>query len=400
MARAFLAFLALSLAVAASAAGFPPYATLPALPLANDGVEHENYGQAEFVLKEKTDVFRGKYWSGWLVYAPKWGEDARKALAQLVRELEKGGWQVVIRDDPSNPPYATLRYSKDGRDAYVKVEVFEQAHVTLVERGMPTTKVALEPPKPGATKVGENADFPFLKRFPGSKLGATSLVDQPVMVYMAEDKEPVMVAQGAIVKSYQPAAGTGRLEVIVAYREGLKAAGWQIVSEATSLTQSDPNLVARYAKGEVDLWVHIRATGDIDFIVGDAGADRAPSRLKAELDKSCKVAIYGVNFDFDKATLRPDSEPALQSIQKLLAEAPDLAVELGGHTDNVGKRDYNLKLSEARVISAKGWLVAKGVKAERLSAKGYADTQPVAPNDAAEGRAKNRRVELRKARCP
>jgi outer membrane protein OmpA-like peptidoglycan-associated protein len=225
-------------------------------------------------------------------------------------------------------------------------------------------------------------------------------LDQGLLVYMSEDKEPMMVAQGAVVKSYQPAAGTGRLEVIVAYREALKAAGWHVVSEATGLNLTDPNLVAHYAKADVDLWVHIRAAGDIDFTVGDAGAERAPARLKADLAKSCKVAIYGVNFDFDKATLRADSEPALQSILKLFTDNPDLAVELGGHTDNVGKRDYNLKLSEGRVTTVKGWLVGKGVKAERLTARGYADTQPVGSNDTPEGRAKNRRVELKKARCP
>jgi outer membrane protein OmpA-like peptidoglycan-associated protein len=399
MPRAFLAALTFAFSLAAAAAGFPPYATLPQLPFANDGVEHENYGQAEFTLKDKTDVFRGKHWAADLVYAPKWGDDPRKALAQLVRELEKGGWQVVIRDDPSNPPYATMHYTKDGKDAYVKLEIFEQARVTLVERGLPTVKITLEPPKPGGAKVAENADFPFLKRFPGSKLGSTRVEDVPVIVYLAEDKEPVVVAKGATIKSYQAAAGTGRLEVIVAYREALKAAGWRIISEASGINLTDPNMVAHYAKADVDLWVHVRAAGDIDFTVGDAGAERAPGRLKAELDRSCKVAVYGVNFDFDKATLRADSESALNAILKLLTDHADLAVELGGHTDNVGKRDYNLKLSEARVKTVRGWLVGKGVKAERLTAKGYADMQPIETQETPEGRAKNRRVELKKARC-
>jgi outer membrane protein OmpA-like peptidoglycan-associated protein len=400
MARALLAVLAL-LAFTAAAATLPPYATLPRLPLANDLVEYESYGQAEFVLKEKTDVYRGKYWAAGLVWEGKY-LDERAAHAAIIDALQKGGWQVVTRDDPANPPSATLRYTKDGKDAWLRLETFEHAIVKIVERGMPATKLSLEPPKPGMTKVAENADFPFLKRFPGSKLGATRVQDDaPMVVEVAEDKEPVMVSKGTVIKSYQTPPGTGRLEVIVAYREALKFAGWEIVREMSGIGLSDPNLTAHYAKGDVDLWVWIHAPGEeISVTVGDAGAERAPNRLKAELDKACKVAIYGVHFDFDKSTLRPDAEPALNSLLKLLTDHPDLAVELGGHTDNVGKRDYNLKLSEARVNTVRGWLVGKGVKAERLTAKGYADTQPVAANDATEGRAKNRRVELRKARCP
>ena len=71
-----------------------------------------------------------------------------------------------------------------------------------------------------------------------------------------------------------------------------------------------------------------------------------------------------------------------------------------GHTDNVGKRDYNLKLSDSRVNAVRGWLVGKGIKADRVTAKGYADTQPVESNETPEGRARNRRVELKKSRCP
>ena len=395
----FLALALLCVALPAAAAPrFPAYVTIPAMPLGDEGVEHEGYGQAEFVLKEKTEVYRGKLWKGNVLYAPKWGDDPRKALASFVKELEAGGWQVVTRDDPANPPSATLRYTKDAKDAWARLEVFEQASLVVVERGPPTVKLQLEAPRAGAAKVGENADFPFLKRFPGSKLKSTAAEDVPMVVQVG-DKEPEMVAQGRTIKHYEAAPGTGRLEVVVAYREALKLAGWQVVDEQTAVTQGDPNVTAHYAKGDVDVWLWIHAPGDIAFHVGDAGGERAPGRLKAELDKSCKVAIYGVHFDFDKATLRADSQAALESILKLLTAYADLGLELGGHTDNAGKRDYNLKLSEARVNAVRGWLVGKGVKAERLTAKGYADTLPVAGNETVEGRARNRRVELRKAGC-
>ena len=394
----FLALAVLCLALPAAAARFPAYVTLPGLAFANDGVEHESYGQEEFVLKEKTEVYRGKLWRADAVYAQKWGDDPKAALGNLIRELEKGGWQVVTRDDPANPPSATLRYMKDAKDSWARIEVFEQARIVVVERGAPTVKLQLDAPRGGATRVAENADFPFLKRFPGSKLVSTAAEDVPMVVQVG-DKEPVMVAQGRTIKHYEAASATGRLEVVVAYREALKAAGWQIVDEQSSVTQSDPNLTAHYAKADVDIWLWIHVPGDIAFHVGDAGAERSPGRLKAELDRQCKVAIYGIQFDFDKATLRADAQPALESLLKLFNEHPDLTLELGGHTDNVGRRDYNLKLSESRVNAVRGWLVGKGVKAERVTAKGYADAQPIAGNDTVEGRARNRRVELRKAGC-
>ena len=78
----------------------------------------------------------------------------------------------------------------------------------------------------------------------------------------------------------------------------------------------------------------------------------------------------------------------------MLQSAPELRLEIGGHTDNVGTPDANQKLSEARAKSVVAALVAQGVSADRVSAKGYGQSSPVADNRTEEGRAKNRRVEL------
>jgi OOP family OmpA-OmpF porin len=69
-------------------------------------------------------------------------------------------------------------------------------------------------------------------------------------------------------------------------------------------------------------------------------------------------------------------------------------VEISGHTDNVGKRSTNMKLSQQRADAVKAWLVAKGIDASRMTAKGYGPDKPVAPNTTAEGRAKNRRIDF------
>lgn len=115
--------------------------------------------------------------------------------------------------------------------------------------------------------------------------------------------------------------------------------------------------------------------------------------------KTCTLEIYGVNFDFNKSTLRPDSEPVLEQLLALFKTDPSNSAEVGGHTDNVGKEDYNMKLSQARADAVKAWLVAHGVAATRLTAHGYGDTKPLVPNTTDANRFKNRRVELKRNNC-
>jgi OmpA-OmpF porin, OOP family len=107
------------------------------------------------------------------------------------------------------------------------------------------------------------------------------------------------------------------------------------------------------------------------------------------------VAIYGVYFDFNKSDVKPESEPALSEIAKLLSGNSSLKVLIVGHTDNVGGIDYNMKLSLARANAVVQSLTTK-YKVNPLSMKPYGAGQlaPVAPNKTEEGRAKNRRVEL------
>jgi OOP family OmpA-OmpF porin len=117
-----------------------------------------------------------------------------------------------------------------------------------------------------------------------------------------------------------------------------------------------------------------------------------------ELTAKGRWVTQGILFDTGKSEIKPESTPTLKQIAATLKQHSELKVEVQGHTDNVGKPDANLKLSQARADAVKQALITQyGVTADQLSAKGYGDTKPATDNKTAEGRANNRRVELVKS---
>jgi len=106
------------------------------------------------------------------------------------------------------------------------------------------------------------------------------------------------------------------------------------------------------------------------------------------------ITLEGVNFNTDSAKLRSESESILDAAVKVLNENSVVHVRVEGHTDSRGSDEYNRKLSERRAQSVVAYLVSQGIDANRLSAIGYGESAPVAPNDTPENMYKNRRVEL------
>jgi outer membrane protein OmpA-like peptidoglycan-associated protein len=107
-----------------------------------------------------------------------------------------------------------------------------------------------------------------------------------------------------------------------------------------------------------------------------------------------KLVLEGVNFDFDKAALRQEDSGSLDNDVATLKSWGDVDIEVAGHTDSMGSDAYNMKLSQQRADAVRNFLISRGVAADRLTAKGYGESQPVADNATDEGRFKNRRVEL------
>ncbi len=107
------------------------------------------------------------------------------------------------------------------------------------------------------------------------------------------------------------------------------------------------------------------------------------------------IVLRNVFFDYNKATLKPESYTELDRLVKILQENPSIRIELSGHTDSRGSDEYNLKLSESRAKSCVDYLVSKGIKADRMEFAGYGETKPIDSNETEEGMANNRRTEFK-----
>lgn len=145
---------------------------------------------------------------------------------------------------------------------------------------------------------------------------------------------------------------------------------------------------------------HVSAKGylfhslNVDGSAGETTTEQVDISLNP-IKAGSRIALRNIFFETGKAELLAESEYELGRIVELLEKNVELRVEIGGHTDNVGSAEANQKLSEARAKAVYNHLVANGIGAGRLSYKGYGESKPVATNDTPEGRAENRRVELR-----
>jgi outer membrane protein OmpA-like peptidoglycan-associated protein len=106
------------------------------------------------------------------------------------------------------------------------------------------------------------------------------------------------------------------------------------------------------------------------------------------------IILKNVFFATNSAVLRPESQNELNKLKQLLDENPKMRIRLNGHTDNEGADADNMSLSDRRALAVRQYLIDKGIVAERLEAKGFGETMPIATNDSPEGRQQNRRTEF------
>lgn len=215
--------------------------------------------------------------------------------------------------------------------------------------------------------------------------------------YDAEDNEYVIEGRKWMI-SYTLKQGfnpPGQLKVRKNFINAIKKIGGTILFER--------GLYMKVAKEGRETWIEVWASDDgsdytltiVERTIMEQEVVADPEAMANDIEKTGHVAIYGIYFDFDSYVIKPESEPALKAIAEMLKTNSSLKVYVVGHTDMIGKLEYNMGLSAKRADAVVKELVNKhGIQANRLKAKGVGPLCPVSTNKTEEGRKLNRRVEL------
>jgi OOP family OmpA-OmpF porin len=306
-------------------------------------------------------------------------------MADHEASLKSDGW-TIIRD------HGELEAKKRVGATTVWYQSFPNSpKVAILEEAPPPRVLTLTPPKSAPETLADNGDYPYATPFPGGSLQRTERASHSLEVKPKNANQP-LIFHVAETKWYAIPKDVSPYEFVTAYDRALEKSGWSVERDGIG---SDGIVWAHYAKNGRDLWLFTRAQGGQQSInVADVGADSAAAKLKQELAASGHVSLYGIYFDTDSATPKPESETTLQHVLQVLTGDVSLRLEVQGHTDDSGSPEHNAKLSGDRAASVKDWLTAHGIASSRLTSKGYGATKPVADNHTPEGKAKNRRVDL------
>jgi OmpA-OmpF porin, OOP family len=248
-------------------------------------------------------------------------------------------------------------------------------------------------------------DFPGLTRMASIYIYAYKDLqfDSETFTVTANGNSTEQAIEGHTVRIHyclkDKAPESSMLQVARNCQNAARAAGGEVLDDHKGGNYYNTSL--RISMGGRETWIIVKARTDChELTVVERQAMHQDVLLDAAgiasgLNSNGSVAVYGIYFDTAKSDLKPESEPALGEISKLMKGNQVLKVFVSGHTDMVGDPAANLKLSQARAQSVINALVTKyGIAAARLTAFGNGPYAPVASNKTEEGRAKNRRVEL------
>ena len=302
----------------------------------------------------------------------------------MLKKLKPTGELVPDMDEP---PIAQGSFMTTGNSAMALMQAFAETGETRFQQAAEKSLSFLAATQP---KTTQDKVFKILSLSRFGSPQQRALVG-PLLVQLQSEQHPDGGWGDSAHTRASSALSTG--QVLFAYQEAgvsidspqFKSGVGYLITTQTASGSWPPGNAARPSEFTPTMWA----------VIGLAGAFEAPKSdsLKSELDRTGHVALY-VNFDFNQATLRPDAQPIIAQVLKLLEDNPELSLSIVGHTDNVGARDYNVKLSQMRAATVVSSLVAAHIAPGRLSSGGFGPDQPAADNDTEKGRAQNRRVEL------
>lgn len=261
----------------------------------------------------------------------------------------------------------------------------------------------------GIAQAGDPADQegskdpPIFNRMPGFHIYRSEELDFDQYEFEAGPKKTQMVEGRRYTAIYYANEGIKRpsgLQIIRNYVNAVKAIGGQQVYQFEDGGREF--VILKVIKNNAEVWARIAAASngmyDVNMVVKQAMNQDVvanASVLAGSIKDTGKVAIYGIYFDTGKAVIKPESEPSLKEIAKLLQADAKLKVHIVGHTDNAGVFDANMKLSRERAEAVVKTLVNKyNIAGIRMQGAGIGPLSPASSNLTEEGRSKNRRVEL------
>ncbi|HEX8167892.1 MAG TPA: OmpA family protein [Beijerinckiaceae bacterium] len=367
----------------------PPLGRMPSYTPAGEA-ETRAYDGVTFSVRKGDDVeeveVKGRACRQ--AYAAPQGKDPSSDLeiqTNYREELRKLGAQVLYRDDRTT----VAKLIKGAEETWARVYSQETdiEVVTVVRQPLKATLLAPSGP-----------DYRLLGRMPAYEAGTPEKRNFDELKFLVRGDEEVaeVAAQGAkYMVTYALKAGaqaSSDVEIQDNYRAALAQLG------AVTLYTDPRTTVARLEQGGQTVWVRVYSQEsdiEVQAIEEKPFVPPAPqaAALKGALDKEGRAALY-LAFDTARAALRPDQAKAIAEVVKLLKENPGLKLSVEGHTDDVGPRATNEKLSRDRAAAVVDALVAAGISRERLKSAGHGPAKPIADNATSEGRARNRRIEL------
>lgn len=195
-------------------------------------------------------------------------------------------------------------------------------------------------------------------------------------------------------------ATTSPLQLLRNTEAALRKAGYTVVFTGKHQNSDAPAVTAR--KGAQWISVQTSMFNDLPTYLLTAVLEKAMTQeisasaqaMSDAIAKSGKLDVYGITFATGQAAITPASDAVLNDVLGVLTVNTEWKLRIEGHTDNVGDKAANLKLSTARAAAVAAWLTGKGVDVARLTTAGLGDTQPMGENTSEDGRARNRRVVL------
>lgn len=367
----------------------PPMGSLPGYTFV-DAHEYHPYASATFSTGKGDVTVAGQFCKQ--AYAPK---DGAPSMSELERQMNYRAQldQLGATTTHTGDEETDAKLAKGGHTQWIKVTTWSTQVTVTVLNQQPFKQTFID--TPSGVDYAPLGHMPnYVQDDPPKKEN----FDQDTFTIKDGDGSKDVNVQGSLYQAnYKLKDGAPpytHLEVMTNYVNALNKLGARIVYRA------DDDLDAQLDKNGQTVWLKINLWDDIiNLHVIEEKAFQASIKppqagaMKAALDKDGHVAL-NIDFDFDKATLRPDAAPIIKQIVALLKDNPDLKLSIEGNTDNVGDHDYNVKLSQQRAAAVVAALVKAGIAADRLKSSGNGPDKPVADNGTTAGRAKNRRVEL------